>query len=300
MTDATKPVVVGVDGTPAATAAARWAAAMAYAIGRPLQIVHAMPDPDHLFSDAAAAARAAVTAYHRESAAVIVQSVEEAVRADFGTLAITTTQSGEPAAKVLVGLSRDACMVVLGAEEISPFGALLVGSTTVDVATHSECPVVAWRGESTTTDTPITLGVDGDRTGVEAIESAFELADRLGVAIKAVNAWPAPRFPTGLPIRDPIDWDGLETRRREGVVATISPWAARYPNVKVTCFIERCGASEALLRHAADSQLVVVGSRGRGLVVGALLGSTNLNLLHHCRIPVMLCHSQSNAEVSTG
>ncbi|MET0992571.1 MAG: universal stress protein, partial [Mycobacterium sp.] len=45
-----------------------------------------------------------------------------------------------------------------------------------------------------------------------------------------------------------------------------------------------------LLRHVDDAQLVVVGSRGRGPLAGAVLGSTSLNLLHHSGVPVMICH----------
>ena len=44
------------------------------------------------------------------------------------------------------------------------------------------------------------------------------------------------------------------------------------------------------LWHIEDSQLVMVGSRGRNLVTGALLGSTSLHRLHHSGVPVMVCH----------
>jgi nucleotide-binding universal stress UspA family protein len=35
---------------------------------------------------------------------------------------------------------------------------------------------------------------------------------------------------------------------------------------------------------------VVVGGRRRAAVLNTLLGSTSLNLLHHCPVPVMVCH----------
>ncbi|MGV0849866.1 universal stress protein, partial [Mycolicibacterium phlei] len=47
--------------------------------------------------------------------------------------------------------------------------------------------------------------------------------------------------------------------------------------------------SRALLRHLDGAQLVVVGSRGRGVLAGAVLGSTGLNLLHHSPIPTVIC-----------
>jgi nucleotide-binding universal stress UspA family protein len=44
-----------------------------------------------------------------------------------------------------------------------------------------------------------------------------------------------------------------------------------------------------MLRHSNDAQLVVVGSHGRGPLMGALMGSTTQNLMHHARCPVLIC-----------
>jgi len=272
--------------------AARWAAAIAIKLAAPLHIVHAMPDAGHLLSDAAAAARAALITQQRESAETLLKSVEEAVRAEFGTLNITTTQFDESADKVLTELSHRARLVVLGCADVSPGAALLLGSTTVSVTTHSSCPVVAWRGEmAAPTDQPIVLGVDGERTGSAAFRTAFELADRFGVTLNAVNAWPSRRSPGGFGFPYLIDWDALEAAQWTYILSAVEPWSTQYPSVKVTYFVEPHGASQALLRHVADSQLVVVGNRGRNVLTGALLGSTSLNLLHHCPVPVMLCHT---------
>jgi nucleotide-binding universal stress UspA family protein len=175
---------------------------------------------------------------------------------------------------------------------ISPAAALLVGSTTLAVGAHATCPVVAWRGAAAVTDAPVVLGVDGTNTGAAAFAAAFDFADRVGAGVKAVHAWAhfAPRAGVTNPLL--IDWDGLEALQWQGLMAQMEPWCDRYPRVPVTHFVEPSGAADALLRHAADAQLVVVGSRRRNALAGALLGSTSLNLLHHCRVPVMLCHPQ--------
>ena len=88
-----------------------------------------------------------------------------------------------------------------------------------------------------------------------------------------------------------IDWDEIENQERQHLPDTLAPWIERYPSVEVTCFVDPDKPSTALLRHAKDAQLIVVGSRGRGLLAGAVLGSTSLNLLHHSGVPVMICHS---------
>ena len=297
MSDSTRPVVVGVNGTSEAMAAARWAAAVADKFSAPLQIVHGTPDAGHLLTDAAAAILAAAIAEQRESAEAILKSVEEKLRAEFSALPIFTTRYDERAAIVLKELSHHARLIVLGSEEVAPTAALLIGSTTAAVAAHSACPVVAWRGcHGTPTDGSVVLGVDGVQSGAAAFTAAFEFADRLGVGIKAVHAWSEFRPLPGPTNPYLIDWDALEAIQWQKLLDTLAPWTELYPDVEVTYFVEPDGASKALLQHVEGSQLVVVGNRGRNVLAGTLLGSTSLNMLHHSPVPVMVCHKHSDTQ----
>jgi nucleotide-binding universal stress UspA family protein len=96
-----------------------------------------------------------------------------------------------------------------------------------------------------------------------------------------------------------IDWEELEHAERLQLSEMLAPLFGLYPDVPVTEVVDLDKPSRALLRRARDAQLVVVGSRGRGLLASAFLGSTGLNLLHHSAIPVMICrsaHSGTNYE----
>jgi nucleotide-binding universal stress UspA family protein len=181
-------------------------------------------------------------------------------------------------------------MIVVGGSQVTPAGALLVGSTTLAVATHAACPVVAWRGTATApTDAPVVVGADGTHSSAMALDAAFEFADRFAVKLAAVRSWSMRRPAAAVTIPMLIDWDALEAAEWAQLTDQVDSCNQRHPEVDVSCFVEPTRPTVALLQHAADAQLVVVGSRGRNALTSALLGSITLNLLHHSTVPVMVC-----------
>jgi nucleotide-binding universal stress UspA family protein len=291
--ESTDPVVVGVDGSRGATGAAQWAAAVAERFGAPLLIVHAKPARGHDPSGVIAELEAAGTAVLRESVEAILSCAEHAVREHLRDLRVSTARVGRPVDEALVGLSDNARLIVLGGDELSLGTAILVGSTTTAVASHSRCPVVAWRGDATApTRQPVVLGIDHDHDSRGAVRAAFEFADRLGVGILAVHTWTTRRPAGDVSIPFLIDWDRVEEDARQHLSDVLSFWIKLYPDVDVTEVVDPGKPSRALLRAAEDAQLIVIGNRGRGLLAGVLLGSTGLNLLHHSAIPVMICRSE--------
>jgi nucleotide-binding universal stress UspA family protein len=285
-----QPIVVGVDGSDAALAAAKWAASLAEKLSAPVELVNGMPGTGRALADAVSAIRAAALADHRERATLVLKQTEEELRSAYPGIDVLTLRADEPVDQLLAARSATARLVVVGSELITPSMALLVGSTTLAVGARATCPVVAWRGAvQTVTDDPVVLGVDGAHTGAAPFEAAFEFAHRVGAGVKAVHAWAHFTSPATNPLL--IDWGGLETLQWDELMTELEPWTNRYPHVPVTYFVEPCGAAEALLRHANQAQLVVVGNRRKNALAGALLGSTSLNMLHHCPVPVMLCHT---------
>ena len=113
-----------------------------------------------------------------------------------------------PADEALTELSRTARLIVLGCDEVSFGTAILIGSTTTAVATHSICPVVAWRGDAIPPPKqPIVLGVGHDHDNEVAITAGFEFAHRFGLGVIAVHAW-STRQPAGdVPLPFMIDWN---------------------------------------------------------------------------------------------
>lgn len=292
MSENTVGIVVGVDGSDGAMNAARWAAAVSARLETSLHIVHAMPSLGHNLTDTVAAIRAAVMSYQRDYAEIILRSAADAVREQQPDLVVTTESTNTPADEALIQLSGTARMVVVGNAEVTTAGALLLGSTTLAVATDAACPVVVWRGEHTApTSGPVVVGTDGTDSSAVALESAFDFADRFAVKLAAVRSW-SPFGPLARTANSPlIDWGALETAVWTDLTDTVDKYHQRYPEVSASCYVEPTKASVALLgRSEADSaQLIVVGSRGRNALASAVLGSTPLNLLAHSPIPVMVC-----------
>lgn len=288
--DNAAPVVVGVDGTSAALRAARWAGAVADHLAAPLHIVTAEPYQRYDYSDAAAAVRAAELDEHREAAGAILKSAAEAVRCDHPGLVVTTSSVSEPADEALAAAGSHARLVVLGSDDVTATGALLIGSATLATVAHATCPIVAWRGESTMPTTqPVVVGVDGSTSDGGALGTAFELAARLGAPLRAIHSWTRSAPGANLAVPYLFDWNSLEENQWRHLDELIEPWRGRYPRVNVTRICVPGKPSRALVEHAADAQLVVVGSRRRNALTRGLFGSTSLNLLHHSRIPVVLC-----------
>ena len=66
--------------------------------------------------------------------------------------------------------------------------------------------------------------------------------------------------------------------------------------VSVTSVIKTEPAKPALLKQIAEGEhdLVVMGSRGRGAVRSALLGSVSHHVLHHSHVPVLIVHGDQD------
>lgn len=292
MADSNRAIVVGIDGSDIALNAARWAGAVASRYEVPLHIVHAMPNLGRNLTEAAAAIRAAIMSYQADTSQIFLKDAADAVQAEFADLTITTESHRESATEALIDASRTARLIVLGGNEVTGASALLIGSTTLSVATHAHCPVVAWRGTDTApTDKPVVVGVDGSPPAAAALAAAFEFAERFGVSVKAVRSW-STRLPPGAPsIPFLVDWEGLEAAQLTQLVDEVDSHNQRHPSVSVECYVAPENPGQALLNRAAGAQLVVVGTRGRNPLASTVLGSTSLSMLHHSTVPVMVCRA---------
>jgi nucleotide-binding universal stress UspA family protein len=138
----------------------------------------------------------------------------------------------------------------------------------------------------------ILVGVDGSQHADRALEEAIDLADlghgrlTLLTAVPEPPTWTLAGFTAVPPPPDEID-------REDEYHGILEAAVARVPqDVSVVKILSHEPAERALMDELRRDcyDLVVVGSRGRGALRSALLGSVSHHLLHHSPVPVLVLH----------
>jgi nucleotide-binding universal stress UspA family protein len=288
-------IVVGVDGSTSALNAVRWAVNEAAFRRVPLRLVHGAN-----VSVAAAAyfGRFSMPTSFFEAIEADglrhLAEAEAAVRQAHPGLEVDVDlQSGDPVT-VLIDLSQTARLIVLGSRGLGGFRGILVGSTAVALVAYGHCPVAVIRGwapdEAPQAEGPVVVGVDGSPTSEAAIAMAFEEASLRNADLVAVHTWLdySSDYSYAYASQFLIDWDSVETEAQELLAQRLAGWREKYPDVTVQRVVSRDRPVHHLLEYAAQAQLLVVGSRGRGGISGMLLGSTSQALIYHSPCPLLV------------
>src|SRR5438270_11459534 len=126
-----KPVMVGIDGSPAAIAAALWGVDEANSRHAPLRLVAVMkpkhPSPDDYARDLA----------HAENS---LREALSAIEASGKAVTVETQIGRGPAGAQLVEASSGAEMVCVGSTGIGRYARLILGSTATELAEKAHCP----------------------------------------------------------------------------------------------------------------------------------------------------------------
>ncbi|MGW6442624.1 universal stress protein [Lentzea sp. NPDC055074] len=135
-----KPVVVGVDGSPASLAALSWAADEARRRGRPLVVISAWyREPGIVIGPLPAEIGMELTPQRLEAAqhAVLDHAVKDIADVELRTVVV----HGDPRAE-LTQASGDAELLVVGNRGHGPVVEMILGSVSSYCVHHARCPVV--------------------------------------------------------------------------------------------------------------------------------------------------------------
>ena len=283
-------ILVGVDGSREALQAAEWAAARAKINNAQLQIVCAYALPSYTAASMESGFAVIDNDVIRANAQTVV---DEALThlAKLGYQAEGRVEPGDPTT-VLVQLSEQADLIVIGTRGTGGFADRLLGATSSALPAYSRCPVVVVPGRATDQQfTPvkkIVIGVDGSRRSRKSLRRAIEEAALWGAQLTAVDAVPMASS-AGVLAWLPATVD------RESILRDVRD------ELKAICKAESAGSGVEIHAHALDGnpaalltefstavELVVVGTRGRGGFAGVLMGSTSQSVLAHSTCPVLV------------
>lgn len=278
-------IVAGVDASDSAHAAARWAADEAVTRGRGLTLATAVLPPATIGGLGVPPALDFLDALHADAIDQLTALAEELPGDDIDVV----VEIASPGS-LLVEASLSAHMVVVGSRGTGGFTGLLLGSVGSQVAAAASCPVVVVRGTPRTGARNVVVGIDGSPNSEAALGAAFEFASFHGLGLTVVHAWDVPAYdlvqiPEGaipLPITEVAE---DEVRLAAEV---LSGHRDDYPDVVVREHLVRGPAAGALVSQSSDAALLVVGTRGRGQFLSAVLGSVSNTVLHKVDIPVLV------------
>lgn len=287
------PVVVGLDGSDGALVALDWATDAAARHVLPLRIVHAWSIPLPPVPMGPAVSGPSDDAL-RDAAQALLDEAVAHVKGRAPDVDVTGTLHASPPATALLHEAKDASLLVVGSRGLDSFSELLVGSVSIQVATHAPCPVavvhVPKPGVVPGPDTGrVVVGIDGSEVSLDAVKAAFLAASSRRIGLTIVHAWAAPNFDApGTAVPTELVLEEVEQDELRAMAESVAGLREEYPDVAVEQRLVHGKASKVLIDASRGAELVVVGSRGRGGFASLLLGSVSHAVLHHAHCPVLV------------
>lgn len=268
-----RTVVIGVDGSPEALEAARFAALEAQTRGATLVLAHAIdlvpmaaPFPPEFLQS------------RREQSQKMLSEFQLQLKPPAGATPHVrlVLEVASPVA-MLAKLSHGADLVVVGHRRHGPLDKLLNGTVSGPVAQQAGCPVLvvprgwtAWSG----TGQPVVVALDGESSARSALDLAFTSAQRLQVDLVVLHAAEA----------SSLQWVMDEDRVN---LATILAGAELdFPDVVVRTVRVEADPGRAILAAAGAAGLLVVGRPHGDQHVGSWARSVANTVLQQVTCPV--------------
>jgi nucleotide-binding universal stress UspA family protein len=133
----------------------------------------------------------------------------------------------------------------------------------------------------------IVVGVDGSPASKDALRWAVAEAEAKGASLEAVMTWEMPMasYAYGVPVPSECN---LGPESELALLEVIQEVVGEHPAIEVSAVVTEGRPATALLAAAKGADLLVVGSRGHGTVMGVLLGSVSEYCVTHAKCPVVV------------
>ena len=311
MRDTTGPALIAYDGSEDAAAAIRHAGHLVGA--RPAVVVYVWQslagtllhtDPAGLTGTMREAAAELDEEDRREAERLAAEGADLARQAHFE--AEPRALQGRPRAwPVLLEAADavDAAVVVMGSRGLGATKSTLFGSVSSGLLHHARRPVlVVPPCEEVSPAGAIVIGFDGSDSSRAAVDAAGHLlsvreavVETVWIPYSGVAAGGVAAAPVAVASRAVEELDRSAATRAEQTAHEGARLAAGAGLEARAEAMQAGGPVWCTLRDSAEvhgSPAIVVGSRGRGSVATAVLGSTSSALVHHARLPILVVPPQ--------
>lgn len=146
---------------------------------------------------------------------------------------------------------------------------------------------------------PIIVGYDGSNASDLAVAWAAENATSRGVPLKVICAWTLPASEVGIGAGAAFDQQLLDALREEShaiLQKGVTLAAEASDGVDVSGEVASGPAAGVLVHKSEEASMVVVGSQGRGGIVGLFLGSVSRQVSAHVECPAVVVRPANNPE----
>lgn len=268
-------VVVGVSGKDS-RGVVRWAAAEAHSRHAALLLVTALPTTSAADQDLPNE----VAMKRRADAVRLLTELKDEVSPVWPDLAVVTdVAAGSPAA-VLREAAGEADLLVVGADDASPFVEAISGSVPGELLTTARCPLAVVPRRARTTppvSANIVVALDESVTAQAALAYGYVAAARGGMSLTILRC-----------VAEGHVGDATALAQTRLLIG----YGELYPDVDVTSEVVLGDPRDALVTASRRASLLVVGSRGRGLFSSGLFGSVNRDLIRRSGCPVVIARTQ--------
>lgn len=294
-------VIVGFDASDQGSRALHYAAVDALRRDLPLTVISAFTVPRAVAGYVDSAAEITGDSLARRGAEEVLDEAREQLHGYPGRVEYRV-EHGD-AAGVMIARSENATHAVVGGRGRGGFVGRLLGSVSSALPAHAHCPTTVINrrydpdlvgGDTRFTarrdERPVIVGVDGSAHGRVAALHAAEAAALRGTSLELLLAlptidssllWYAGRAAKDAGITDQ-EMQGLQ-ERLDGDVRWLN---GHFPELSIDGVIEQ-GTPTRVMSHATErAQLTVLGTRGRGGITSALLGSVSRSVLMEAHGPV--------------
>jgi nucleotide-binding universal stress UspA family protein len=144
----------------------------------------------------------------------------------------------------------------------------------------------------------ILVCVDGSPQSDGALSQAIDLAECQHARLTLLTAVTRPPYWTNTPMTA-AGLESLGSELQHEAAATLRTAVERVPDSNpVTTILSQEPIREALICqiHSGRYDLVVLGTRGRGALSAAVLGSVSHYALNHCHVPVLIVRAEGKGE----